>query len=66
MNFSKRVVFIVDGEVAYSIPAVFPEGHPAIEKFEAVFASNPSVLVADDDVLVGYTWDGNTFSPPVE
>lgn len=64
--FSKKVVFVVEGEVAYAIPAVFPDDSPAIEKFEAVFASDPKVMVADADVEIGHLWDGKKFSPPVE
>lgn len=64
--FSKKVVFIVEGEVAYAIPALFPEDSPAIDKFNAVFASNPIVMVAEPDVEVGHMWDGKKFSPPSE
>lgn len=64
--FSKKVVFIVEGEVAYAIPAIFPDNDPAIDKFNAVFSSNPTVMVTEPDVEVGHLWNGDSFSLPSE
>ena len=59
-----KFAFVVDGEVGlvwqYS-------GTPDIEmRTEACLMSNPEIIKIEEDVtvLTGWTYDGETFSPP--
>ena len=59
----KNFVLIVDGEVAgnYTVPVFL-----GTEKIIAIFQSNPTIVETEEKVTEGSTWDGQTFTPPVE
>lgn len=64
-------IFVVDGEVAGEFPVpkiVSPTGETfaAIEKLIAILSSDPKIVVSDEPVQEGWTWDGASFSPPAE
>ena len=60
---TKNFVLIVDGEVAgnHTVP-VFP----GTAKLIAIFQSNPTIVETQEKITEGSTWDGQTFTPPVE
>lgn len=61
--------FIIDNEVAvnFQLPLNPTDGsHPHIEKLIAAFSSNPTVVLTEDIIEEGSTWDGTSFTPPVE
>lgn len=63
-------IFVIDGEVVGELPLFrIPDKdgniHPAIEKLEAILSSDPKIVVSDEPVEEGSTWDGNSFTPPV-
>jgi hypothetical protein len=60
---TKNFALIVDGEVAgnYQIPVIL-----GTEKMIAIFQSNPIIIETEDKIAEGSTWDGQTFTPPVE
>jgi hypothetical protein len=60
---SKNFALIVDGEVAgnYQIPVFL-----GAEKMIAIFQSNPTIVETEEKIIEGSTWDGQTFTPPVE
>ena len=57
------VAFVVDGEVGMKMP--FPK---TASMMAAVFSSNPQAIVVTGEdrlnVNTGWTYDGETFSPP--
>lgn len=63
-------IFVVAGEVAGEFPMPkFKDGegntHPAIEKLTAILSSDPKIVVSEEPVAEGSTWDGTSFTPPV-
>jgi hypothetical protein len=60
---SKNFALIIDGEVAgnYTVPVFL-----GTEKIIAIFQSNPTIVETEDKIAEGSTWDGQTFTPPVE
>lgn len=60
---TKNFVLIVDGEVAANFPLPVM---PGAEKLIAIFQSNPTIFETEDKIAEGSTWDGQTFTPPVE
>lgn len=64
-------ILVVDGEVAGEFPIqnrLTEDGNyiPAIEKLIAILSSDPRIVVSDTAVQEGWTWDGESFSPPAE
>jgi hypothetical protein len=64
-------VVIVDGEVAGNLPIPdpspeFPETSAAFEKMIAALSSSPTIVRNDERIEAGSTWDGISFTPPVE
>lgn len=61
--FFKNFALIVDGEVAgnYQVPVLLET-----EMMIAIFQSNPTIVETEDRIQNGSTWDGQTFTPPVE
>jgi hypothetical protein len=66
----KNFIMIVDGEVVGTLPVpnLQIDGviHPAVEKLVAILSSNPTIVASDEQVEEGSTWDGTSFTPPVE
>lgn len=66
----KYFIMVVDGEVAGTLPIpnmyIDGEMHPAVEKLTAILSSDPKIVVSEEPVSEGSTWDGTSFSPPVE
>jgi hypothetical protein len=60
---TKNFVLIVDGEVAGNFPLPVM---PGAEKLISIFQSNPTIFETLDKIAEGSTWDGQTFTPPVE
>ncbi len=60
---TKNFALIVDGEVAgnFTVPIMF-----GTEKMIAIFQSNPIVIETQERIQEGSTWNGQTFTPPVE
>lgn len=63
-------IFVVDGEVAgeFPVPNLTDSNgnfYPAIEKLIAILSSDPKIVVSDDPIAEGSTWDGQSFTPPV-
>jgi hypothetical protein len=58
---------IVDGEVAsnFSFPSIDPLPE-TIEQLSAIFKSSPTVIKTFEFIKPGSTWDGQTFTDPVE
>jgi hypothetical protein len=58
---------IVDGEVAsnFSFPSIDPLPE-TIEQLIAIFKSSPTVIKTFEFIKPGSTWDGQTFTDPVE
>lgn len=63
---TKKLLIVVDGEVAMCPPVAIPESRPdALEKLNAIFSSNPSVMLTDDlSVEEGFIWNGSAFVAP--
>lgn len=62
----QRFILVVDGEVAGELPLtpiLAEDGnlHPAIEKLVAILSSDPTIVVSDNPIPQGWTWDGETF-----
>jgi hypothetical protein len=60
-------ILVVDGEVAGELP--MPKVNfqsDAIDKLVAILSSDPKIILSEEPVLEGSTWDGQNFSPPVE
>ena len=58
---------IIDGEVVenFAFPPFPPGGMPEIvEKWIAIFKSNPTLVPVLQRVEPGSTWDGQNFTPP--
>ena len=67
----KHFIFVVNGEVAGELPVPRfknsdGELHPSVEKLIAILSSDPKIVVSEEPVLEGSTWDGTSFTPPVE
>lgn len=65
----ERFILVVDGEVAGElplppIPTVDGNLHPAIEKLIAILSSDPKVVVSENPIPQGWTWDGEVFHKP--
>jgi len=60
---TKNFALIVDGEVAgnHTVPVFL-----GTEKIIAIFQSNPTIVETEDKITEGSTWDGQSFTPPVE
>jgi hypothetical protein len=58
---------IVDGEVAnnFSFPLIDPLPE-SIEQLIAIFKSSPTIIKTFEFIEPGSTWDGQTFTDPVE
>jgi hypothetical protein len=70
-DISTNFIFIIDGEVALSMPLridpTMPESIKNIqEKFLAVLQSNPTIVESSEPITEGSTWDGQNFILPVE
>lgn len=65
----KNFILVVDGEVAGTLPVpdlkIDGITHPSVEKLIAILSSDPKIVVSDEPVEEGSTWDGNSFTPPV-
>lgn len=64
-------IFVIDGEVAGEMPVPMLRDEagdllPAIERLIAILGSDPKIVVSDESVTEGSTWDGTSFTPPVE
>jgi hypothetical protein len=60
-------ILVVDGEVAGELP--MPKVNfqsDAIDKFVAILSSDPKIILSEQPILEGSTWDGQEFTPPVE
>jgi len=61
----RRIVFVVDGEVAFKIPV-----QTIFEQMVAAMSSDPKVIkLSNNDklsVVEGWTYDGENFLEPVE
>lgn len=66
----KHFIMVVDGEVAGTLPIpnmlIDGEVHPAVEKLIAILSSDPKIVVSEEPIQEGSTWDGSSFTPPVE
>lgn len=67
----KNFVAIIDGEVAVNlvIPQVDDEANPMhlyFEKIIAALGSDPVIVATDEPIKEGSTWDGTSFTTPVE
>jgi hypothetical protein len=67
----KNFVAIIDGEVAVNlaIPQMDDETHPMhlyFEKIIAALGSNPIIIATEQPIKEGSSWDGNSFTAPVE
>jgi len=65
----QRFILVVDGEVAGELPLMPIPGpndtvHPAYEKLIAILSSDPRIVVADNSIPQGWTWDGEAFHEP--
>jgi len=63
-------IFVIDGEVAGEMPLKEirdQEGNilPGVEKLMAILSSDPKIIVSEEPVEEGSTWDGTSFTPPV-
>jgi len=59
-------ILVVDGEVAGELPVPkFEFQSDAIDKLIAILSSDPKIIVSDEPVLEGSTWDGQDFTSPV-
>jgi hypothetical protein len=60
-------ILVVDGEVAgqFPVPKVNFQSD-AIDKLVAILSSDPKIVLSEEPVLEGSTWDGQEFTPPVE
>lgn len=60
-------MFVIDGEVVWRESV---EKHEQMEMINAVFQSNPTIVQCPDELATtiqfGWTYDGTTFSPPIE
>jgi hypothetical protein len=64
-SIKKRVIVLVENEVALSLPIHISEQNiEGNAMIEAIFASEPTVMVTDEEVFQGYSWDGTNFNPP--
>jgi hypothetical protein len=65
-------VVIVDGEVAGNLPIMDPsfakasEISEALEKMIAALSSNPTIVRTDERIEPGSSWDGTSFTSPVD
>lgn len=59
----KNFALIVDGEVAGNHTVLV---FPGTAKLIAIFQSNPTIVETEEKITEGSTWDGQTFTPPVE
>jgi hypothetical protein len=63
----KHFILVVDGEVAGELPVPRVDFQSdSIDKLIAILSSDPKVILSDEPVLEGSTWDGQEFTPPVE
>jgi hypothetical protein len=60
---SKNFALIIDGEVAGNFPIPVFVG---TEKIIAIFQSNPTIVETEDKIAEGSTWDGLSFTAPVD
>jgi hypothetical protein len=60
-------ILVVDGEVAgeFPMPKVDFQSD-AIDKLIAILSSDPKIVLSDEPILEGSTWDGQYFAPPAE
>jgi len=63
-------IFVVDGEVAGEMPVPMLRNEagdilPAVERLIAILGSDPKIVISDEPVPEGSTWDGTSFTPPV-
>lgn len=66
----KHFIMVVDGEVAGTMPVPMLKDEngellPAIEKLVAILSSDPKIILSEEPIQEGSTWDGNSFTPPV-
>jgi hypothetical protein len=67
----KNFVAIIDGEVAVNlrIPEMDDETQPMylyFEKIIAALSSDPIIIATEEPIEEGSSWDGNSFTAPVE
>lgn len=64
----KKVVILVDNEAAIAAKIIFLETEQEkLNKINAIFASNPTVMLTDDvNVVEGSVWNGEFWTHPVE
>lgn len=67
----KHFVVIIDNEVVTNFS--FPEENDGMDvnpdfmkQYIAIYSSDPRVIPYTEKVAIGSTWDGTTFTPPVE
>lgn len=70
-DISTNFIFIIDGEVALSMPlrinSDMPESVKNVqEKFLAILQSNPTIIESSEPIVEGSTWDGTSFTSPVQ
>jgi hypothetical protein len=60
-------ILVVDGEVAGELPVPKVDFQSdAIDKLVAILSSDPKIILSEQPILEGSTWDGQEFTPPVE
>lgn len=61
-----KFAVIIGNDVAGTISFDSDSSAEAVQRFIAAYRSNPIIVETNNDqVMFGWTWDGNTFSPPV-
>ena len=59
----QRFILVVDGEVAGELPVPNVQSD-VIEKLIAILSSDPKIVVSDNPIPQGWTWDGEVFHKP--
>lgn len=64
-------IIVLENEVVGEIPIPMIKNddgvlHPEIEKIVAILSSDPKIVASETPIEKGSTWDGTSFTPPVE
>jgi hypothetical protein len=66
----KYFMLLIDGEVVGQIYSKtlyeIKDINESADRLYAILSSNPTVIATDEQIAEGSTWDGISFTPPVE